>query len=368
MESVDALVVGAGVVGLAIARALAREGQEVLILEREASFGTHTSSRNSEVVHAGIYYPEGSLKAKLCVEGRERLYAYAEARGVMYRRCGKLIVATERSQHAALERIAARARAVGVELDWLTGSAARALEPGLRAESALLSSYSGIIDSHALMLALLGEAEDGGAVLVTRSGLVRASVLEGGGFAIWVDGPDGVFEIGARCLVNAGGLFASEVAGRIAGLAPGHTPETRFAKGNYFALSRAAPFTRLIYPVPNEAGLGVHLTLDLAGRARFGPDVEWVPGVDYEVSAAREPSFYEEIRAYWPGLPDGALVADYCGVRPKLVAEGDQAGDFRIDGPASHGVDGLVNLFGIESPGLTACLALADEVLRRLRG
>lgn len=366
MESVDAVVVGAGVVGLATARALARSGRQVLILERESAFGTHTSSRNSEVIHAGIYYPEDSLKAKLCVAGRERLFDYVVSHGIGHRRCGKLIVATESCQQAALERIAARARGVGVELSWMDGPSVMSLEPGLTAELALFSPYSGIVDSHGLMLSLLGEAEDAGALFVTRSEVVRALVQGSGGFELSVDGPDGRVEIGARCLVNAAGLFATEMARRVEGLAAEWIPETRFAKGNYFSLVGRVPFTRLIYPVPNEAGLGVHLTLDLAGRARFGPDVEWVSSVDYQVSASREALFYEEIRAYWPGLPDGALVADYCGVRPKLVGEGDRAGDFRIDGPTVHGVEGLVNLFGIESPGLTSCLALADEVVRSL--
>lgn len=367
MDSIDAVVIGAGVLGLAVAREIARAGKEVLIIEREAAIGTHTSSRNSEVIHAGIYYPPGSLKAKLCVEGRDRLYAYAQSRGVAHRQCGKLIVATEHEQHPALERIVERAGAAGVELTWLTGAQARALEPSLRVASAVLSRFSGVIDSHGLMLSLLGEAEDHGASLVLRSEFISATPHRGGGLEVLVDGPDGRCQVLSRWLVNAGGLFASEVARRIEGVSPAYIPETRFAKGNYFSLSGRVPFSRLIYPVPNEAGLGVHLTLDLAGRARFGPDVEWVPSVDYQVSAGREPQFYDEIRAYWPGLPEGALTADYCGLRPKIVGEGEAAGDFRLDGPAVHGVEGLINLFGIESPGLTACLSLAGEVVARLR-
>lgn len=368
LESVDAVVVGAGVIGLAVAGEIARSGQEVVILEREAVFGAHTSSRNSEVIHAGIYYPAGSLKANLCVDGRERLYAYCESRGIAHRQCGKLIVATEEGQRGALERIALRAGAAGVALEWLSGSAAIALEPALRGQFALLSRVSGIIDSHGLMLSLLGEAEDHGAVLVSRTRFVAAEVAAQEGFVLELEGPDGRMRVRCRWLVNASGLFASEVARRIDGLAAGFIPETRYAKGNYFSLSRRAPFSRLIYPVPNEAGLGVHLTLDLAGRARFGPDVEWCREVDYEVSSARAVQFYDEIRAYWPGLPEGALVADYCGIRPKLVGEGDVAADFQIDGFGQHGVPGLVNLFGIESPGLTACLSLGREVLARLRG
>lgn len=367
LESVDAVVVGAGVIGLAVAREIARSGREVVILEREAVFGSHTSSRNSEVIHAGIYYPAGSLKAKWCVEGRERLYAYCEARGIAYRQCGKLIVATDDGERSALERIAVRAEAVGVVLEWLSGGRAVALEPGLRARFGLLSRVSGIVDSHGLMLALLGEAEDGGALLVMRTRFVGAEVSAGGGFVVETEGPDGRMRLRCRCLVNAAGLFSSEVAGKIEGLASALIPETRFAKGNYFSLSGRTPFSRLIYPVPNEAGLGVHLTLDLAGRARFGPDVQWCSEVDYQVSSARVSQFYDEIRAYWPGLPDDSLVPDYCGIRPKLVGEGDAAADFRIDGPDQHGVPGLVNLFGIESPGLTASLCLGSEVVARLR-
>ena len=363
----DAVVVGAGVIGLAVARKIARSGREVVILEREAALGSHTSSRNSEVIHAGIYYSAGSLKARLCVEGRQRLYAYCQARGIAYRQCGKLIVATDEGQRVALERIALRAEAAGVALEWLSGSAAIALEPALSGQFALLSRVSGIIDSHGLMLSLLGDAEDRGALLVSRTRFVAAEVDPQDGFVLELEGPDGRMRLRCRWLVNAAGLFASEVARRIDGLASGWIPETRFAKGNYFSLSRRAPFSRLIYPVPNEAGLGVHLTLDLAGRARFGPDVEWCSEVDYQVSSARASQFYDEIRAYWPGLPDGALVADYCGIRPKLVGEGETAADFRVDGPEQHGVPGLVSLFGIESPGLTASLCLGSEVLARLR-
>ncbi len=369
MESVEALVVGAGVVGLAVARAIARSGKEVWVVDSESAFGTHTSSRNSEVIHAGLYYAPGSLKAKLCVAGRQQLYDYCASRGVQHRQCGKLIVATEPDQRSALERIAARADAAGAgQLKWLTGEQVRSFEPALRAEEALWSPATGIIDSHGLMLSYLGEVEDHGGSIVYQASFRRATPLPGGGFEVDVEGSDGIARFKCQWLVNATGLFASDTARRVEGLADQWVPQTRFAKGNYFSLTGRAPFSRLIYPVPSEAGLGVHLTLDLSGRARFGPDVEWVSRIDYEVSAERESVFYEEIRAYWPGLPPGSLVADYCGIRPKLVGEGAAAADFRIDGPGDHGLDGLVNLFGIESPGLTASLALADAVLVRLRG
>ena len=362
MDFVETVVVGAGVVGLAIARELALAGREVVIVESEAAIGTGTSSRNSEVIHAGIYYEPGSLKARLCVEGRRRLYEYCERRGIAHRRCGKLIVATSPGDGRALDRIHARAAASGVgDLRRLDGQEARALEPALVCHEALLSPSTGIVDSHGLMLALLGEAQDHGAVLAVHSRLDRA-VREGGGFRLLVESEGDETELACRELVNAAGLGANALAARIDGLPPSFAPVLRLAKGSYFSLSGRCPFGRLIYPLPGEAGLGVHLTLDLAGQGRFGPDVEWVNGVDYTVDPRRADGFYAEIRRYWPGLADGALLPAYSGVRPKLVGPDDAAADFRIDGPAAHGLPGLVNLLGIESPGLTSSLAIGAHV------
>jgi len=366
MDTVQTVVVGAGVVGLAIARALARSGREVVILEAADAIGTETSSRNSEVIHAGIYYEPGSLKAQLCVEGRERLYAYCEERGVAYRNCGKLIVAATDAQRDGLERIDKRARAAGVEnLQWLSGAEAIAMEPSLQCAHALLSPSTGIVDSHGFMLALQGEAEDHGAMLARCSRVRRGRVVPGG-FELEVDAGGELMQLGCRELVNAAGLGANAVASVLEGLDPSWVPPLYLAKGNYFALAAKCPFSRLIYPIPNEAGLGVHLTIDLGGQGRFGPDVEWIEQIDYDVDPARCAGFYEEIRTYWPGLPDGALHASYAGIRPKLVPAGKAAADFRIDGPEAHRVDGLVNLFGIESPGLTASMAIAERVLRAL--
>lgn len=363
MEQVQTLVVGAGVVGLAIARELALHGREVVILERADAFGTVTSSRNSEVIHAGIYYAPGSLKARLCVEGRELLYAFCERHQVAHRRCGKLIVAPSIAQRPQLERIAERAERAGVHtLQWLSGEGARALEPALAAGLALHSPQTGIVDSHGLMLALLGQAEDHGAMLGTHSALVRAEASVEG-FEVDVLSGGATIQLACQEVVNAAGLEASRVARVIGGLAAEHVPETRYAKGHYFSLAGRCPFTRLIYPTPDEASLGVHLTLDLAGQARFGPDVQWVESPDhYDVPLERARGFYAAIRQYWPGLVDGALQPAYAGIRPKLVGPDETAADFRVDGPADHGVAGLVNLFGIESPGLTACLAIAAHV------
>lgn len=369
MDSVQTVVVGAGVVGLAIARALARSGRETVILESADAIGTETSSRNSEVIHAGIYYPPGSLKAALCVAGSRQLQAYCDERGVAYRNCGKLIVAASDAQRSGLEAIDARARAAGVDtLQWLSRAEAQALEPALRCAHALLSPATGIIDSHGLMLAYQGEAEDHGAMLARCSRLVRGRSLPGGGFELDVDAAGSALRIECTELVNAAGLGANAVAAVLDGLAPDAVPPLYYAKGNYFALAARCPFSRLIYPIPDEAGLGVHLTLDLAGQGRFGPDVEWLDRIDYSVDPDRCAGFYDEIRSYWPGLPDGSLHASYAGIRPKLVPAGAPAADFRIDGPAVHGLDGLVNLFGIESPGLTASLAIAGYVQALLDG
>ena len=360
-ETADAVVVGAGIVGLAVARALALRGREVLVLEAEALFGSGTSSRNSEVIHAGIYYPAGSLKARLCVAGREALYAFCAERGVAHRRCGKLIVAADEGQRDRLGGIAARAAANGVtDLRPLTAAEALAMEPALSCTAALLSPSTGIVDSHGLMLALLAEAEAHGATLVLNSPVLSGRAVAGG-VELAVGGADPV-TLRARLVVNAAGLGAQALSIRIGGLPPECVPPLHLAKGNYYALQGRSPFGRLVYPVPEPGGLGVHLTLDLAGQARFGPDVEWVESVDYRVDPARADRFYAAIRRYWPGLPDGALAPAYAGIRPKTVPAGTADADFTVQGPRGHGVPGLVCLYGIESPGLTSCLALAELV------
>ena len=348
MDSVDTVVIGAGVVGLAVARALAMAGREVVILEAENAFGTVTSARNSEVIHAGLYYPTGSLRATLCVRGKALLYDYCASHGVAHRRCGKLIVATSTADLPALDSLHATAQA-------------QALEPALHSVGALLSPSTGIIDSHGLMLALLGDAEAAGAMLALCSPV-----------AGWRTAPAGIeLDVGgaspmtlrARSVVNSAGLAAPALARRLAGLPAASVPRDHLAKGCYFSLPGRAPFSRLVYPAPGQSShLGVHLTLDLGGQARFGPSFEWVDQIDYTVDAAGADAFYAEVRRYWPGLPDGALQPGYAGLRPKISGPGEPAADFRIDGPATHGVPGLVNLFGIESPGLTASLAIADVV------
>jgi L-2-hydroxyglutarate oxidase LhgO len=360
---VDAVVVGAGVVGLAIARELALAGREVIVLEAEDAIGTHTSSRNSEVIHAGIYYPKGSLKARACVEGRRLLYEYCTSHGVPHRRCGKLIVATSESQLAELGAIRAKAHANGVtDVDWIPQDEVVRLEPELFCMGALLSPSTGIIDSHALMLAYLGDAEAAGAMLALKSPLERAMV-RAGGFELQVSGAD---PIACSVLVNSAGLRAPSVARRIEGYRPELAPRELYAKGNYYSLARRSPFSRLIYPVPEPGGLGVHLTLDLAGQARFGPDVEWVERIDYDVDPRRAERFYAAIRRYWPGLPDASLSPGYAGIRPKTAGPGEPPPDFEIQGPRRHGVPGLVQLYGIESPGLTASPALARLVREEL--
>jgi len=363
VEKLDAVVIGAGVVGLAVARALAMAGREVVILEAEDAIGTHTSSRNSEVIHAGIYYPKGSLKARSCVAGKELLYEYCVEHGVPHRRSGKLIVATNQAQEKELLSIQEKAHANGVtDVVWMTQAQVLALEPELSCVAGLYSPSTGIIDSHALMLAYLGDAEAHGAMLALKSHLLGAQVAAQG-FVVHSDQMD----VACDVLVNSAGLRAPSVARTIEGFPGKFIPRELYAKGNYYSLTRKAPFSRLVYPVPEPGGLGVHVTLDLAGQARFGPDVEWVERIDYQVDPARSERFYAAIRKYWPGLPDGARSPGYAGIRPKTAGPGEPAPDFVVQGPSVHGIPGLVHLFGIESPGLTSSLALAGEVLDELR-
>jgi L-2-hydroxyglutarate oxidase LhgO len=361
MEKVECVVIGAGVIGLAVARRLAQAGREVIVLEAAEGIGTVTSSRNSEVIHAGIYYKADSLMARMCVSGKHALYRYCRDHGIPHRNCGKLIVATTAAETEKLQSIRAHAQANGVgDLKTLTGAEARALEPALNCDAALLSPSTGIIDSHAYMLALRGDAEDSGAACAFHTPLLRARVVAHG---IELDaGGEAPMSLKCRLLVNAAGLNAPLLARGIDGMPIELIPPAYLAKGNYFSCSARAPFSHLIYPVPEPGGLGVHLTLDMAGQARFGPDVEWVDHIDYAVDPARAERFYPAIRRYWPTLPDGALMPSYSGIRPKIVPPAVAAQDFLIQGPADHGVDGLINLFGIESPGLTSSLAIADHV------
>jgi L-2-hydroxyglutarate oxidase LhgO len=362
VDEVECIVVGAGVVGLAVARALALAGREVIVLEAEAGIGTETSSRNSEVIHAGIYYPANSLMARFCVAGRRALYAYCQEKGVPHRNCGKLIAATNAEEDSLLAGIQRRAEANGVEgMRVLTAAEAIAMEPNLRCTSALHSPATGVIDSHAYMLALQGDAENAGAICVFLSPVVGARAARDG-LDVFVGGSEPT-QLRCRLLVNSAGLHAPLLAGKIAGMPAERVPTTYYAKGNYFTLSGRSPFSRLIYPVPVPGGLGVHLTIDLGGQARFGPDVQWIDDIDYTVDPARADSFYAAVRKYWPDLKDGALQPGYAGIRPKIVPPGKPAQDFVVQGPQTHGVPGLINLFGIESPGLTASLALAEHVL-----
>jgi L-2-hydroxyglutarate oxidase LhgO len=361
MDKVECVVVGAGVIGLAVARRLAQAGREVIVLEAAEGIGTVTSSRNSEVIHAGIYYAAGSLMARMCVSGKQALYRYCADHGIPHRNCGKLIVATSRKETEKLQSIRAHAAANGVlDLQALSGDEARKLEPALNCDAALLSPSTGIVDSHAFMLALRGDAEDAGAACAFHTPLLHAKANGG---RIELDaGGEAPIALECRLLVNAAGLGASAIARSIDGMPIEMIPRAYLAKGNYFSCNARAPFSRLIYPVPEPGGLGVHLTLDLAGQARFGPDVEWVDTIDYAVDPARAERFYPAIRRYWPTLPDGALVPGYSGIRPKIVPPAVAVQDFLIQGPRDHGVDGLINLFGIESPGLTSSLAIADYV------
>ena len=372
MDAVDTVVIGAGVVGLAVARALAMAGHEVVVLEAESAFGTVTSARNSEVIHAGLYYPTASLRATLCVRGKQLLYAHCASHGVPHRRCGKLIVATQADELPALERLQASAAANGVlDVQGLSAAQARALEPALAFVAALLSPSTGIIDSHGLMLSLLGDAERAGAVLALCAP-VRGGRITPRGIELVVGGSDASqpeTHLLARQVVNSAGLNAPALARLFDGLPADKVPQDHLAKGCYFTLSGRAPFSHLVYPAPGLSGhLGVHLTLDLGGQARFGPSFKWVDAVDYSVDAADALGFEAEVRRYWPGLPAHALQPAYAGLRPKISGPGQPAADFRIDGPAWHGVPGLVNLFGIESPGLTSSLAIAEVVVASLRG
>ncbi len=365
MEKLDAVVIGAGVVGLAVARALAMSGREVVIVEAEDAIGTHTSSRNSEVIHAGIYYPKDSLKARSCVAGKEMLYEYCVLHGVPHRRCGKLIVAADESQLKELKAIQEKAHANGVtDVVWMTSEQALALEPELRCVAALYSPSTGIIDSHALMLAYLGDAGQHGAMLALKSELIGGDVTSDG-IVVHVGGAEAM-TIKTTLLVNSAGLKAPSVARSIEGYEKQLAPRELYAKGNYYSLTQRSPFSRLVYPIPEPGGLGVHVTLDMGGQARFGPDVEWVERIGYDVDPRRADRFYAAIRRYWPALPDGALAPGYSGIRPKTAGPGEPAPDFEVQGPRAHGVPGLVNLFGIESPGLTASLALAQAVLQEL--
>jgi L-2-hydroxyglutarate oxidase LhgO len=365
VESVECLVIGAGVIGLAVARALALAGREVVVVESENAIGVGISSRNSEVIHAGLYYDRDSLMARFCIEGRRALYAFCAERGVPHRRCGKLIVATSREDSARLGAIKARAQANGVDdLIELGGAEARGLEPALSCESALLSPSTGVVDSHAYMTALLAEAEAHGATLALMTPAVGGRAAAEG-IEIDLGGRDSM-TLRCELCVNCAGLSAPDLARCLAGFPPELAPKPYYAKGSYFALAGRSPFTRLIYPVPVPGGLGTHLTLDLAGQARFGPDIEWIDRIDFSVDPARAEAFYASIRRYWPGLEDGRLFPAYAGVRPKIVPPHVGRQDFVVQGPQSHGIPGLINLFGIESPGLTASLALAEHVARRL--
>lgn len=361
------LVIGAGVVGLAVARAAARRGHEVIVAEAANAIGTGTSSRNSEVIHAGMYYPTGSVRARHCVAGRRMLYEFCASRGVPHRKCGKLIVATNDAELAKIETIAKQGKINEVEgLAWIGAGEARALEPALACVGALHSPETGIIDSHAYMLALRGELEDAGGAIAFNTPVTGARRSESSWRVTF--GGDSADEFEFDGVINCAGLGAQAVARTVEGYPPERVPRLVLAKGNYFSCAGKPAFSRLIYPVPTDGGLGVHLTLDLNGRMRFGPDVEWIEREHYDVDPRRADSFYERIRTYWPGLRDGALSADYSGIRPKLTGAGEPAADFLIDPPAKHGLPGLVHMFGIESPGLTSSLSLAEEAIDALDG
>src|SRR5487761_1574260 len=359
-ESVECVVIGAGVVGLAVARALTLSGRTVLVLEKEQYIGAHTSSRNIEIIHAGLYYPTDSLKARFCVAGRKRLYEYCAARGVATQRIGKLVVATDDGEVALLAKVMARARANGVDdLELLDSAAARALEPELFCVAAFHSPSTGLVDSHAFMLSLQGEAEAHGATVALRAEVAAGRVRDAAGFTLEIAGDESM-TLDCEVVINAAGLYAPEVARRIKGVPPEGIPRDYYCRGVYFTLPGKAPFRRPVYPVPEHAGLGIHYTPDLAGQGRFGPDTEWIGSIDYTVDPQRGARFYAAIRKYWPQLPDGVLQPGYAGIRPKISGPDEPAADFRVDGPERHGIPGLVNLFGIESPGMTSALAIGD--------
>lgn len=365
MPDIETIVIGAGVIGLAIGRALALAGREVLVLERQELIGSETSARNSEVIHAGIYYPTGSLKARLCVAGKQQLYDFCAENGVEHERLGKLIVAASEDQLSELQALKQKAADNGVtDLAFLDRQQMLEMEPALEGAGALLSPSTGIIDSHGFMLALEGGLGAGGGQVVLNTDVTQIARDPAGGYRLDVSTEeDGDYALTCRELIVSAG---HDAPGLMAALPAARAPKAFLAKGNYFKLQGKSPFSRLIYPVPEPGGLGVHLTLDLQHQARFGPDVEWVTQKDYAVDPSRGDTFYAAIRSYWPDLKDGALVPDYSGIRPKITAQGEPAADFRIDGSEVHGLDGLVALYGMESPGLTASLAIADEVLTRL--
>ena len=346
---------------MAVAKAMADAGREVIVIETDGTFGTGTSSRNSEVIHAGIYYPAGSFKARFCVEGKQKLYDYVRDRGLPYDNCGKLIVATSDAQLARLEGIVEKARANGVlDIEWRTPEAVAELEPHIVCTGALFSPSTGIIDSHSFMQSLLGDVENQGGAFISNTRFLRAEPADGG-FIVHTESQGEAFSLKCRHLINSGGLYAHEVAAGIEGLDPAFVPVIHYARGNYFTITDR-PFSRLIYPVPEPGGLGVHVTLDLGRGVKFGPDVEWIDSISYDVDIGRSEKFYEAIRRYYPELSDGALSAGYAGIRPKMSAQGQPDSDFLVSTPAMHGVTGLVNLFAIESPGLTSSLAIADYV------
>ena len=374
MEQVDCVVIGAGVVGLAVAREMALQGRETILLEREGSFGTISSARNSEVIHAGIYYPKDSLKAKLCVEGNRLLYEYCRTHQVGTQPYGKLIVADE-SQMNDLQAILYKAQNNGVPgIKMISGEEAKILEPKLRCSAAILSESTGIVDSHAFMLSLLGGFEDAGGMIAYHSPLMSAKPIgqsAEGGFELDIGGADGM-KIKTKILINCAGMSAPAVARKIEGLHQDQIPKAYFAKGNYFSLSGKSPFTHLIYPIPEPGGLGVHLTLDMAGQAKFGPDVEWLEienedQIDYTVNPKRSEGFYEAVRRYWPELKDNSLQPDYSGVRAKIVPPNTPAGDFCFNSPQDHGLQGLYNLYGFESPGLTSSIAIAQYLEGKIK-
>ena len=361
VDSVEAVVIGAGVVGLAVARRLAMTGLEVIVLEAAEAIGTETSSRNSEVIHAGIYYPKNSWKAQFCVAGKKALYRYCKTHGVEHRNCGKFIVATNKEQLSELERLKQAATANGVaDLEWRTPGEVSVEEPAVFCVKALWSPSTGIIDSHGLMLSYQGDAEAAGGMIAFHAP-VEGGVIEGDGICLSVGG-DAPATLKAKFVINSAGLHAQKMASSIVGIPKDTIPPCYYAKGNYYSLLGKAPFKRPIYPVPEKAGLGVHVTVDLGGQIRFGPDVEWIDDLNYDVDPARADAFYSAVRAYYPDLPDGAIQPGYSGIRPKLQAPGEAARDFLVQGPSDHGITGLVNLYGIESPGLTASLAIADRV------